>query len=56
MQQLKQVSENRHEIKDGKFSVVLEFQPDGKVILTVSVNFISINFSKQFDLTNIFKK
>lgn len=56
MQQLKQVSENRHEIKDGKFSVVLEFQPDGKVILTVSVNFIFINFNKQFDISNIFKK
>ena len=56
MQQLKQVSENRHEIKDGKFSVVLEFQPDGKVILTVSINFIFINFYKQFDISNIFKK
>ena len=56
METLKKVNENKFFAKDGKVSITIEWNPDGNIILTITVNFFFINFKKEFDLTHLFLK
>lgn len=56
METLKQIDENKFSAKDGKFSIVVEWNPNGTITLTITVIVFFINFKKVFDLTHLFNK